>query len=91
VRVALGATPSHLRQIVVREGGAIATAGIAAGLVVTIVLSRVLSSLLFGVGPTDPPTYGAVSLGLLAVVLLASLGPARRATAADPVRAIRAE
>jgi predicted permease len=91
VRIALGATPGHVRRTVLKEGGAIALLGIAVGLAGTLVLSRVLASLLFGVAATDASTYGAVSLGLLAIVLLASLGPAQRATAIDPVEAIRAD
>jgi len=91
VRVALGATPRDVLAQVVGEGGRIALAGIAAGLIVALLVSRILRSLLFGVAATDVATYVVVSVGLLLVVLFASVGPARRAMAADPVRTIRAD
>ena len=66
-------------------------AGIGTGLVVALFASRILGSLLFGVASTDVATYAVVSVGLLLVVLFASIGPARRAVAVDPVETIRAE
>lgn len=91
IRMALGATPGHLRRTVLREGGVIALTGILVGLAGAVLASRIFASLLFGVAATDLATYGVVSLGLLMVVMLASLGPAQRSTSVDPVAAIRAE
>jgi putative ABC transport system permease protein len=91
VRMALGASPLQLVRGVVRDGLGLILPGIAAGLAASLVLSRLLGSLLYGVTPIDPLTYAAVSLLLLAVGILASWLPARRAAAVDPVGSLRAE
>jgi predicted permease len=91
VRLALGARPSHVSGLVLREGLAAVGAGLAVGLVAAALLSRFLGSLLYSVRPVDPATYGAVALGLLAVALLAGLAPALRATRTDPAVALRQE
>jgi predicted permease len=91
VRMALGATPSGLARLVVREGLATTAVGIALGLVAAAALTRLLESLLFEVRPGDPLTYAAVAGVLLLTALLATWLPARRATRVDPLVAIRAE
>ena len=77
--------------MVVTQGAFLATVGIGIGLVGALALSRFLSSLLYGVKPTDPSIFIAVSLILAAVVLLASFVPARRAAKVDPMVALRYE
>ena len=91
IRMALGANPSSLLRLVVGGGLTLATAGVALGLAGAWALTRMLQSLLFGVGPTDPVVFGSVALGLLAVAALASYLPARRAIRIDPVTALRVE
>jgi putative ABC transport system permease protein len=90
VRVALGATRRTLLRLVAGEGARLAVAGVALGVAVALGVSRVLSSLLFGVRATDPLTLAGVSLAVALVAALASWLPARRAAAVDPVRALRA-
>jgi putative ABC transport system permease protein len=77
--------------MVVSQGVALVTVGIGIGLAGALALSRFLSSLLSGVRATNPVTYGAVSGVLLAVAVLASYIPARRATKVDPLVALRDE
>jgi putative ABC transport system permease protein len=91
IRIALGAQIGDLRTMFLRQGLWLTAIGIALGLSVAIVLTRVMSALLFGVGPMDPTTYAAVSATLAAVALLATYLPARRASRVDPVVALRAE
>ena len=91
IRMALGAQRQVLTGMFVRQGLALTGIGVACGLVAAIILMRFVSTLLFGVKPFDPVTYGAVSLGLAATALLASYLPSRRAAAVDPVDALRAE
>ena len=91
IRMALGAQISDVRTMFLRQGLWLTATGIALGVVVALSLSRVMSALLFGVGPTDPMTYAAVSGALAAVALLATYLPARRAARVDPVVALRAE
>lgn len=91
VRMALGAQASDVVRLIVRQGMAPALAGLGIGLVVSLALTRLLSSLLYGVSAADAPTYAAISLSLLAVTLLASYIPARRATRVDPLVALRSE
>jgi ABC-type antimicrobial peptide transport system permease subunit len=91
IRMALGAQPQMLTGMFVRQGLALTGIGVACGLVAAAFLMRFMSTLLFGVEPFDPATYGAVSLGLAATALLASYLPSRRAAAVDPVDALRAE
>jgi putative ABC transport system permease protein len=91
VRVALGARPSQILGLVVRQGALLAAIGIAAGLAGSVALTRLMSSLLFGVSPTDALTFASVAAILAAVVCAASLIPARRATAVDPMVALRDE
>src|SRR5690606_18728664 len=91
VRMALGAEASAVRRMVVARGGRVALLGIAIGLVAALVMTRFLTSLLFGVQAMDPLTFVAVSTMMIAVALLASYIPARRASAVDPVQALRTE
>ena len=91
VRMALGAGQGSVLGMVVRQGAGLALIGILFGLVGAFALTRLLSNLLFGVSSTDPLTFAAVALGLLAVALFASFIPARRATRISPVVALRYE
>jgi putative ABC transport system permease protein len=91
IRMALGAKRADVLRLVVRQGMTMTLVGLALGLFGAFGLSRVLRGLLFGVSPTDPLTFGGVSLVLLAVALFACLIPARRATRVDPIVALRTE
>jgi putative ABC transport system permease protein len=89
VRLALGAQPGQVLSMVVRQGGAIVGLGLALGSIGAIWLARFMDGLVYGVGTRDPLTLGTVCLTLAAVGVIASLGPARRATTVDPVIALR--
>ncbi len=91
IRMALGAQHQTLTSMFVRHGLSLTAIGVACGLVVAIIVMRLMSSLLFKVSPVDPGAYGAASLGLVATAFLASYLPSRRASAVDPVEALRAE
>jgi predicted permease len=91
VRMALGATRGTVLQMIVRQGLRLTLIGTALGLLGALGLTCVLKSMLFGVKPTDPVTFVAVSMLLAAVALLASYIPARRATKVDPLVALRYE
>jgi putative ABC transport system permease protein len=91
LRVALGAQTRDVLQLVLGQGLRLILLGLAVGLVVSLALTRVLASMLFGVTPTDPVTFVAVSFLLASVALLACYIPARRATKVDPLVALRYE
>ena len=91
VRVALGAQRANVLWMVMRESLLVCAAGIALGLPLALAAARLLRSSLFGVSPFDPSTLLFALAGLVAVALLASLIPARRATAVDPMVALRAD
>jgi len=91
IRVALGAAPRAMMGEVLRGALGMVAAGLGFGLVGALVVTRVLAGVLYGVSPTDPTTYLAISVVLAAIALGAVLGPALRATRVDPVRALRAE
>ena len=91
VRMALGAQASDVRRLFVGHGLKLVAAGLAVGIASALALSRLMTSLLFGVGPTDPVTYAAVSLVLGAVAVTATYLPARRAARIDPVVALRTD
>jgi len=91
IRMALGATRRAVLGAVLRDGLRLALMGIAAGLAAALALTRILSTMLFGVKPTDPVTFTAVSLLLISVVTLAGFIPARRASRVDPMVALRHE
>jgi predicted permease len=91
IRMALGAQQPTLTGMFVRHGLFLTGIGVLCGLVAAFLLMRLMSTLLFNVNPTDPATYAAVSAGLVATAFLASYLPSRRASAVDPVEALRAE
>jgi putative ABC transport system permease protein len=91
VRMALGAARGNVLRMVVWQAMRLTLAGIGIGICGAFVVTRLMSSLLFGVTATDPLTYGSVALLLAAVALLSCLLPARRATKVDPMVALRYE
>lgn len=91
IRMALGACRTEVKRIFVAHGFVLAMIGVACGLCGAAALTRVLASLLFHVNPLDPFTYVAVSIALIATAVIASYIPALRATAVNPVEAMRAE
>ncbi len=91
IRMALGAQPAGLQRMFVRHGLTLAGAGAVVGLAAAAGLTRLMSTLLFGISPLDPATYAGVALLLIGAAVLASYIPARRATKIDPVEALRAE
>jgi putative ABC transport system permease protein len=91
IRTALGAQPAGLLRMFVRHGLWLTGTGAALGLVAAVGLTRLMSSLLFGVTALDPATYTSVSMLLIAAGVLASYLPARRAITVDPIQALRAE
>jgi ABC-type antimicrobial peptide transport system permease subunit len=91
VRMALGATRRDVQRLVLGRALRIVAVGLVIGLVGAVGVTRVLQTFLFGVTPTDPIAFAAVTLLLLAVGVLAAWLPARRATRIDPSAALRAE
>ncbi|HEX3131609.1 MAG TPA: ABC transporter permease [Thermoanaerobaculia bacterium] len=91
IRMALGARRETVLSLILRQGLTLVAAGIAAGLLGSLLVGRLLAASLFGVRPTDPVTFAAIAIALLAVALLSSWLPARRATRVDPTVALRQE
>ena len=91
IRMALGAQTGAVLKLAVSYGMKLVTAGIVIGLITAFALTRVMSTLLFGVTATDPTTFTLISLLLVSVAAIASYIPARRATKVDPIIALRYE
>jgi putative ABC transport system permease protein len=91
LRFALGAARGDVLRMVLGQAARLAIAGIVIGLAGALLLTRWMSTLLFGVEPTDPATFAAVAAGLAAIALTASALPARRAMRIDPIVALRQE
>ncbi|HEV3275225.1 MAG TPA: ABC transporter permease [Terriglobia bacterium] len=91
IRMALGASGREVLRLVLREGLSVTLFGVGIGLVAALGLSRVMAGYVYGVKPTDPLTFTAAALVLVAVAVLASYVPARRATRVEPILALRHE
>ena len=91
LRMALGAERKDVLKLVVGQGIVLAAIGVGVGLVLALALTRLMSTLLFGVGATDPITFASVSVLLTGVALGACFVPARRAARVDPMVALRYE
>jgi ABC-type antimicrobial peptide transport system permease subunit len=91
IRMALGASPAGIRALVVRQALVIVSSGVAIGLAGALIVARLMESLLFGIGATDPLTFASVPALLALVALVASYVPARRASRIDPMLALRHE
>ncbi len=89
VRMALGAQAADVRRLFLGHGLKLVAVGVVIGVGAATALTRLMAALLFGVGPLDPATYAAVSVGLGAIALVATYLPARRAARVDPVVALR--
>jgi predicted permease len=91
LRMALGAQPSNILGLVLKQGVLLTLIGLVLGVTSALILTRLMASLLFGVQPTDAITFVGVSALLAAVALFASYIPARRATQVDPIKTLRYE
>ncbi len=91
IRMALGASPGRISRMVMGQGLFLVMVGLALGIAGSLALSRLMSTLLFGIEPTDPFTFTAVAAVSIAVAALACFWPAQRATRIDPMTALRAE
>jgi predicted permease len=91
IRMAIGANLGEVLQLIIRQGMRMVVIGLGLGLITAFALTRVLSSLLLGVGASDPLTFGGVAVLLVGIALLACWIPARRATKVDPMVALRCD
>ena len=91
LRMALGAEARRVQRMVVGQGARVVVFGVLIGLAASLAATRLLASLLFGVGATDAGTFAGTSAALLAVGLLTSYLPARRASSVDPIESLRGE
>jgi putative ABC transport system permease protein len=89
IRLALGAQKRDVLRLIVRQGLTPALIGVGVGLIASLALTRLMATLLFGVGATDPLTFAGVAALILAVAALACYVPARRAMKTDPLVALR--
>jgi len=91
IRMALGAQMRHVLSMILSQGVTLICIGTGVGLLLALLLTRLMSHLLFGITATDPFTFLTIVLGLAVVSLLACYLPARRATLVDPIQALRTE
>ena len=91
IRLALGATRHSVLLLVLRQGISWSVLGLALGLLAAVASGRLIAGMLYGIQVTDTWTFAMVAAGLLSIVLIACLIPARRATRADPIAALREE
>jgi len=91
IRIALGAVPRVVGRMILGEAAALFGLGMVLGLGVALLLARAMRSLLYGIGPVDPPTYIAAAGVLAGVMFLAAYVPARRAMRVSPLSALRSE
>jgi len=91
LRMALGARPTNILGLVLKQGVLLTGIGVVGGLIAALILTRLMASLLFGVTSTDPITYVGVSALLATVAIIATYIPARRATQVDPIKILRYE
>jgi ABC-type antimicrobial peptide transport system permease subunit len=91
IRMALGARADQVLSMILREASWMALTGVLVGIGVALWLSRFINSMLYGLTPADPLTLAGAGALLIAIALLAGLGPARRASRIDPIRALRHE
>jgi ABC-type antimicrobial peptide transport system permease subunit len=91
IRLALGAQKSNILRVILQQGFQLAVAGAAIGIVCAVIVSHLMASLLYGVKPTDPLSFGGVAALFVGVALLACYLPARRVMKIDPMVALRHE
>jgi putative ABC transport system permease protein len=91
VRMALGAEPNRVFQLVVAQGFRLSAIGVVCGLIAALGLTRLMKAMLVGVGTTDPATFAMMVLLFLLIAAVSSWIPARRAAGLDPARALREE
>ena len=91
IRMALGAQPGMVLRMIMREGSIMLLSGVAIGLLLAVATAKILSGILYQVGPLDPVAFTVAPLLLAAAALIATWLPARRATHVDPIQALRTE
>jgi ABC-type antimicrobial peptide transport system permease subunit len=91
IRMALGAQVRHILQLILKHGVLLVALGVGLGIIAAILVTRLMSHLLYGITPTDPLTFSAIAVLLTFIALVACYLPARRAAHVDPVVALRTE